>query len=339
MAFPLLYSAVMQVALFSIRKYEKEVFEGANVAKHDLRFIPERLTPSTVEAARGCRAVCCFSGDQLNAEVLEKLSKMSVTLICLRSAGFNHVDLKAALKLQIPVVRVPDYSPYAVAEHATGLLLCLNRKLHRAFNRVRELNFSLEDLVGFDVHGKTVGVIGAGNIGGAFARIMKGFGTEVLIFDQAQSEELSKFSRYVSLEELLSKSDIVSLHVPLNEKTFHLINADRLSKMRPNSILINTGRGGLIDTKALIKALKTKKIGGACLDVYEEEDGVFFSDYSNRGIDDDQLARLLTFPNVLVTAHQGFLTHEALKKIAETTLTNITRFEIGQPLIHRVDQL
>lgn len=339
MAFVLLHSGCMQVALFSVRKYEKDAFETANVAKHDLRFIPERLTLSNVEAARGCRAVCCFTGDQVDAAVLKKLSEMNITLICLRSAGFNHVDLKAALKLQIPVVRVPDYSPYAVAEHATGLLLCLNRKLHRAFNRVRELNFSLEDLVGFDLHGKTVGIVGAGHIGAAFARIMNGFGTHVLIYDQIQSDELAKFARYVELDELLKKSDVISLHVPLNDKTFHLINANTLAKMKPSAILINTGRGGLIDTKALINSLKAKKIGGACLDVYEEEDGVFFRDLSNRGIDDDHLARLLTFPNVLVTAHQGFLTNEALKKIAETTLTNITRFEIGQPLIHRVDQL
>lgn len=329
----------MQVALFSVRSYEREVFEAANTAKHDLRFIPERLTLATAEEARGCRAVCCFTGDQVNAAVLEKLRKMDVTLICLRSAGYNHVDLKAALKLQIPVVRVPDYSPYAVAEHATGLLLCLNRKLHRAFNRVRELNFSLEGLVGFDLHGKTAGVIGVGHIGQAFARIMKGFGMTVLLHDQFQEKEMAEVGRYVEMDELLSQSDVVSLHVPLNQKTFHLINADRLSKMRPHAILINTGRGGLIETRALISALKAKKIGGACLDVYEEEDGVFFRDFSSRGIDDDLLARLLTFPNVLVTAHQGFLTNEALKKIAETTLTNISRFEIGQPLIHRVDQL
>jgi D-lactate dehydrogenase len=327
----------MQVALFSVRKYEQEAFERANVHRHDLRFIEERLSVATAEAANGCRAVCCFTSDHVDEPVLTKLSALGVKLICLRSAGFNHVDLKAAVKLNLPVVRVPDYSPYAVAEHATGLLLCLNRKLHRAFNRVRELNFSLEGLVGFDLHGKTAGVIGAGNIGAVFAKIMHGFGMKILIHDQKTDSELARFASYVELEELLAKSDVVSLHVPLTPETHHMIDAGRLALMRPGAILINTGRGGLIDTRALIQALKAKTLGGACLDVYEEEDGVFFSDFSSRGIDDDMLARLLTFPNVLITAHQGFLTHEALDKIAETTLSNISRFELGQSLLHRVD--
>lgn len=326
----------MKVALFSIRKYEQAEFERSNVAMHELRFITERLTLATVRAAEGCRAVCCFANDQLNEAVLTELKKMNVELICLRSAGFNHVDIKAAARLNLPVVRVPDYSPFSVAEHAVGLLMCLNRKLHRAFNRVRELNFSLEGLVGFDLHGKTVGIIGAGRIGKAFANIMNGFGCKVLVYDKQVDVKALSFAQFVSLEELLAKSDIVSLHVPLTPETLHIIDAGRLALMKPSSILINTGRGALIETKALINALKKKVIGGACLDVYEEEDGVFFQDLSVQGIDDDVLARLLTFPNVLITAHQAFLTAEALHKIADTTLTNITHLEIGKGLVHRI---
>jgi len=326
----------MKVALFSIRDYERKVFERANVALHELRFISERLTPLTASAAKGCRVVCCFANDQVNEAVIAEFAALGVGLICLRSAGYNHVDLEAAKKYGIPVVRVPNYSPFAVAEHATALLLSLNRKVHKAFNRVRELNFSLDGLVGFDLHGKTVGVIGGGRIGKVFARIMKGFGCEVLIYDKSQDREGSELARYVTLEELLKSSDVVSLHVPLTPETLHLLNGERIALMKPGAIIINTGRGALIDTRALISALKLKKIGGAGLDVYEEEDGVFFRDLSGAGIDDDILARLLTFPNVLVTAHQGFLTIEALHEIARTTMENITHFEIGRDLIHRV---
>lgn len=326
----------MKVALYSIRNYEREIFEKSNVSLHELKFISDRLTVHTTAAARGCRVVCCFANDQINAEVIAEFASQGVGLICLRSAGYNHVDLEAAKRFGIPVVRVPNYSPYAVAEHAVALLLSLNRKVHKAFNRVRELNFALDGLVGFDLHGKTVGVIGGGRIGQVFATIMNGFGCKVLFFDLNPNPELATIGRYVTLEELLKESDIVSLHVPLNPQTHHLIDANRLELMNKSAILINTGRGALIDTAALIHALKHQRIGGACLDVYEEEDGVFFQDLSVSGIDDDVLARLLTFPNVLVTAHQGFLTQEALSEIVKTTMTNITHFEIGKDLNHRV---
>jgi D-lactate dehydrogenase len=326
----------MKVALYSIRNYEREIFEKSNVSLHELKFISDRLTIHTASAARGCRAVCCFANDQINAEVIAEFASLGVGLICLRSAGYNHVDLEAAKRFGIPVVRVPNYSPYAVAEHAVALLLSLNRKVHKAFNRVRELNFALDGLVGFDLHGKTVGVIGGGRIGQVFANIMNGFGCKVLFFDLKQDADLAAIGRYVTLEELLKQSDIVSLHVPLNPQTHHLIDAKRLELMKKTAILINTGRGALIDTSALIYALKHQRIGGACLDVYEEEDGVFFQDLSVSGINDDVLARLLTFPNVLVTAHQGFLTQEALVEIVKSTMTNITHFEIGKDLNHRV---
>ncbi|MGE3684319.1 MAG: 2-hydroxyacid dehydrogenase [Bdellovibrionales bacterium] len=326
----------MKVALFSIRKYEQEQFEKANVALHDLKFFQERLTPHTVEAARGCKAVCCFANDQVNKEVILKFKEFGVKLIALRSAGYNHVDLEAAKAAEIPVVRVPNYSPNAVAEHAVALLLCLNRKVHRAFNRVREFNFSLEGLVGFDLNGKTVGVIGAGRIGKVFCQIMAGFGCKVLVFDKERDPSLEVIATYVELNRLLVESDIISLHVPLTPSTRHIVDQRAFDLMKSQVIIINTGRGALIDTRALIKSLKAKKIGGAGLDVYEEEEGVFFRDLSDRGVDDDQLARLLTFPNVLVTAHQAFLTREALREIVETTLTNLTNLEINHDLQHRV---
>jgi D-lactate dehydrogenase len=326
----------MKVALFNIRKYEREVFDKNNISMHELRFIEARLTPETSEAARGCTVACCFANDEVNKEVIRKFKGMGIQLIALRTAGFNHVDLEAAKEFDIPVVRVPEYSPYAVAEHAVALLLTLDRKLHRAMNRVRELNFSLEGLVGFDLHGKTVGVVGAGRIGRVFSNIMHGFGCQILIHDLERNPDLEAFAKYVSFDQLLKESDIISLHVPLTAKTRHLIDERAFTKMKTKAVLINTGRGALIDTKALIKALKEKQIGGACLDVYEEEESVFFQDRSSQGIDDDLLARLLTFPDVVVTAHQAFLTQEALEKIASTTLANITAFEIGHDLKHRV---
>lgn len=234
----------------------------------------------------------------------------------------------------LTVARVPEYSPYAVAEFATGLLLALNRKIHKAYNRVHEMNFSLEGLVGFDLHGKTAGVLGTGRIGRAFAQIMRGFGCEVIAFDTAPSKEWAQSFgvRYVGKDELYRASDFISLHVPLNPDTRHIIDEAAFARMKPCVILINTGRGGLIDTRALIKVLKRRAIGGACLDVYEEEAGIFFNDLSEKGVDDDELARLLTFPNVLVTSHQAFLTREALANIAETTVANITKFERGEDL-------
>jgi D-lactate dehydrogenase len=261
-----------------------------------------------------------------------------VRLIALRSAGFNHVDLDAATRLGFAVVRVPEYSPYAVAEHAVALILTLNRKTHRAYNRVREANFSLDGLVGFDLHGKTVGVIGTGRIGAVMLRIMHGFGCRLVAHDVREDAAIAKEMpvRYVALQELLGESDIISLHVPLTPDTRHLIDAAALSRMKPGVILINTGRGALIDSQALVAALKRGHVGGAGLDVYEEEERIFFNDLSDQVLQDDVLARLLTFPNTLITSHQGFLTHEALANIAETTLASVRAFERGEPLLNAV---
>lgn len=326
----------MNVTLFNMRGYERDLFERLKTPELNLKYVTERLTLDTADAARGSAAVCCFANDQLQAPVLQRFGELGVKLIALRSAGYNHVDLEAAKRAGLPVVRVPEYSPYAVAEHAVALLQTLNRKIHRAYNRVRELNFSLEGLVGFDLHGKTVGVIGAGRIGRAFARIMHGYGCRVLVYDQARDAELEKIATYSDLPELLLTSDIVSLHIPLSKETYHLLNAERLQWMKAGAFVINTGRGALIDTPALIAALKHKRLGGACLDVYEEEENVFFQDLSSRGLDDDCLARLLTFPNVLVTSHQAFLTTEALTAIVTTTLANLQAFASGGELQHRV---
>jgi D-lactate dehydrogenase len=263
---------------------------------------------------------------------------VGVRLIALRSAGFNHVDLAGAAALALPVVRVPEYSPYAVAEHAVGLVLALNRKIHRAFARVREWNFSLDGLVGFDLHGKTVGVIGTGRIGGAAARIFHGFGCRILAHDVHPDAALIDRCgvRYVELAEIYRESAVISLHVPLTPSTHHMINGASLAAMKRGIMIINTGRGALIDSRALLAALKTGQVGAAGLDVYEEEEGIFFRDLSNKVLQDDVLARLLTFPNVLVTAHQAFLTGEALANIASTTLANVTSFERGEPLANEV---
>lgn len=261
-----------------------------------------------------------------------------VKIIGLRSAGYNHVDLKAAKQHGITITRVPEYSPYAVAEHTVALILAMNRKIHRSFNRIRELNFSLNGLVGFDLHGKTVGVIGTGRIGTIFARIMGGFGCKILAFDRIYDATIVTTAgmQYSPLNEVLSKSDIISLHVPLTPETRHLINETAFAKMKRDVMLINTSRGGLTETKALISALKSGKIGYAGLDVYEEEEGVFFNDLSESGLQDDVLARLLTFPNVLITSHQAFLTREALANIATTTFKNFSDYENGRLLANEV---
>lgn len=329
----------MRVAVFDIHKFEREAFDRANREfGHDLHYFECGLTSGSVELARGFDAICSFVSDRLDAATLEALKKIGVRLIALRSAGFNHVDLTTAARLALPIVRVPEYSPYAVAEHAIALILTLNRKIHRAFARVRELNFSLEGLVGFDMHGKTVGVVGTGRIGKAFAKIARGFGCRVLAYDVQPDQELqnSYGVEYVSLAALYAESDMISLHVPLMPETRHMIDAVAIAKMKSGVLLINTGRGALIETRALIDALKKHKIGGAGLDVYEEEEGVFFHDLSTEGIDDDLLARLLTFPNVVITSHQAFLTNEALANIATITLNNISQFERGQKLENEV---
>ena len=324
----------MKTAFFDTHQFEREGFIRANSGRHEITFLEVKLTEQTATLARGCEAVCCFVNDQVTQAVLNELHSHGVKLIALRSAGFNNVDLKKARELDMTVVRVPEYSPYAVAEYAASLLMTLNRKIHKANTRVHELNFSLEGLVGFDLHAKTIGVIGSGRIGTVFAKIMIGFGCRVLVYDThrdpAWADKLGV--TYVGLDELMSQSDVISLHVPLNEGTKHLIDGRAISLMKTHAILINTGRGALVETHALIDALKTHRIAGAALDVYEEEEGIFFNDLSVNGIDDDLLARLITFPNVLLTSHQAFLTHEALQNIAETTIDSMSLFEDGKPI-------
>lgn len=329
----------MKLAVFDTQPYDRDALDAANHAyHHELTYFEPRLTRDTASLARGFPAVCSFVNDRLNADAVATLHDGGTRLIALRSAGYNHVDLNAAARLGLVVVRVPEYSPYAVGEHTAALVLALNRKIHRAFNRVREANFSLEGLVGFDLHGKTCGIIGTGKIGRVFARIMGGFGCRVLAFDlhpnDAAAAELQ--IRYTELETLYRESDIISLHVPLTPATHHLIDATALGQMKPGVMLINTGRGALVDTRALIDALKKGHVGAAGLDVYEEEEGVFFRNLSDRVLQDDVLARLLTFHNVLITSHQAFLTREALANIADTTLGNVRAFERGERLAHEV---
>lgn len=329
----------MKVALFDTHRFEKPFFEAENKQyQHDLHYLEPRLTQQTSQLAQGFPCVCAFVNDQLSANTLIALASGGTRLIALRSAGFNHVDLEAAARLGLQVVRVPEYSPYAVAEHAVSLILSLNRKTHRAYSRVREGNFSLDGLVGFDLYGKTVGVVGTGRIGSVMAKIMKGFGCRVLAYDLKPNTQFADQHgfQYVPLDLLFRESDIVSLHVPLTPETRHLIDMRALSIMKSGVMLINTGRGALIDTKALIQSLKTGHVGYAGLDVYEEEEGVFFEDLSGRVLQDDVLARLLTFPNVLVTSHQAFLTQEALSSIARTTLQNVSDFELGKKLVNEV---
>lgn len=329
----------MKIAFFDTHPFEKKAFEVANQdLRHELAYLETRLTETSALLAKGYPCVCTFVNDRLSEAVLETLKSCGVQIIALRSAGFNHVDLKAAARLGLKVVRVPEYSPYAIAEHVVALIQTLNRKTHKAYNRVRDGNFSLNGLVGFDLHGKTFGIIGAGRIGKVLARIMVGFGCDVLINDIHSSGDTETLPgcRFVGVEEILRNSDILSLHIPLTLDTRHFIDAAALALMKKGAMLINTGRGALIDTKALIDALKSCHIGHAGLDVYEEEEGVFFQDLSGEILGDDMLARLLSFPNVLITSHQGFLTNEALHNIAETTLTNVSTFEDGKTLINEV---
>ncbi len=319
----------MKVAVFDTHKFDRTALEKANQGQHDLRFLETRLTEETAMLAFGCEAACLFANDRADEGALTSLSASGVRLIALRSAGFNHVDMKCAQSLKLRVVRVPAYSPYAVAEYAVALLQTLNRKIHKAYNRVHEMNFSLDGLVGFDLHGKTVGVVGTGKIGKVFCQIMRGYGCHVLAFDSqpAISWAFENNVQYVPREVLFKESDVISLHMPLTPETKHFIDSRALETMKRNVIVVNTSRGALIEAQALIAALKRRYVGGACLDVYEEEAGIFFSDLSEGGIDDDILARLLTFPNVLLTSHQAFLTREALQNIAETTISNMTKFE------------
>ncbi len=329
----------MKVLVTDARRYDQAALLEANRKYgHELIFVETRLEPTTASIAKGFPVVCPFVNDRLERSVLEELARGGTRLVALRSAGYNHVDLEAAWHIGLRVIRVPEYSPYAVAEHAVALLLALNRKVHRAVYRVREGNFSLEGLVGYDIHGKTCGIIGTGRIGTAFARIMRGFGCRLLGYDPAPNPELVEqlALSYLPLEEVYRQSDILSLHVPLTPDTHHMINERAIAMMKPSVFLINTSRGGLIDTRALIAALKENRLAGAALDVYEEEEHYFFRDLSDHIIQDDVLARLITFPNVIITAHQAFLTYEALANIAETTLRGISAFERGENLPHEL---
>jgi D-lactate dehydrogenase len=322
----------MKVAVFSAKAYDEQFLTMANEAHHhELVFLRARLTAETVPLAHGFPVVCAFINDHLNELTLPILARQGTRLAALRSAGYNNVNLTVAQEVGITVVRVPAYSPYAVAEHAVGLILTLNRKLHRAYNRVRDDNFSLEGLLGFDLHGSTVGIVGTGKIGYCFARIMHGFGCHLLAHDIFPNPDCVALEvEYVSLTELLTRSDIVSLHCPLTPETHYLINRDTLSHLKPGAMLINTSRGGLVDTAAVIEAIKSGRLGSLGIDVYELEADLFFEDLSNVVIQDDTFQLLQSFPNVVITAHQAFFTRNALEAIARITLANITDFAQGR---------
>jgi D-lactate dehydrogenase len=329
----------MRIAFFSAHPFEKAAFERLGPSHgHEIHYLEARLTEGTASLARGCQAVCAFVVDRLGRETLERLREVGVRAILLRSAGFNHVDLAAAEDLGLPVLRVPAYSPQAVAEHAFALLLGLLRKIPQARARVREGNFSLDGLVGTTLYGKRFGIVGTGRIGASAARIARGFGCRVLACDIAPSEELAReiALEYAPLDRVCAESDIVSLHLPLTPETWHLFDERRLRSMTAGAVLVNTSRGGLVDSAALVDVLIEGHLGGAALDVYEGEDEIFFCDRSAEVIHDDVLARLLTLPNVLVTAHQAFLTEEALAAIAGTTLENASAVEGGGTLSNRV---
>lgn len=328
----------MKTALFSSKSYDMDYFKKSNVdEKHNITYFEESLNSKTAELTKGYEAVCVFVNDQLDEKIIEKLSENGIKLIALRCAGFNNVDLKAAAEKNIKIVRVPAYSPQAVAEHTVALILTLNRKTHKAYNRVREGNFSIENLIGFNLNEKTVGVIGTGKIGAAFCEIMLGFGCTIIANDINESTVLKdKGVQYKTFDELLENADIISLHCPLTSETNHLINKEAFSKMKKGVMLINTGRGALIKMKDAIEALKTEKLGYLGFDVYEQEEKLFFRDLSENIIQDEVILRLIGFPNVLITSHQGFLTKEALEQIAIITLNNISNFEKGALLENEV---
>ncbi|ALK97193.1 2-hydroxyacid dehydrogenase [Massilia sp. WG5] len=328
----------MKTAVFSARRYDRTMLARANAsARHELRFFDDRLTAENAPLAEGCEAVCVFVNDVVDAEVLAILARQGTRLIATRSTGYNHIDVAAAGQHGIAVVRVTDYSPYSVAEFAVGLLLAVNRKIARASVRTRDGNFDLDGLMGVDLHGKTVGVVGTGKIGVIFARIMGGFGCHVVGYDPYRNPAFEAAgARYVSLDELLSSSDVVSLHCPLTDQTRRIVNAETLARAKHGSILINTSRGGLVDTESAIQALKTGQLGGLAIDVYEQEANLFFQDLSSTIIRDDIIQRLVSFPNVIVTGHQAFFTVEAIGQIMQTTIESITAFERGEELVNRV---
>ena len=319
----------MNVAIYSTHKFEMEYLENANNGQYNFKYITIVLSSESTHLAEGCEAISIFVSDDATASVLHLLKKIGVKFLALRSAGYNHVDIGVAKKLNIKVARVAEYSPFAVAEHAVALILALNRKLIRAHNRVMEQNFSLDGLVGFDMNGKTVGIIGTGKIGSVAAKILHGFGCKILVHDQVESEELKqKYNvTYVDYETLCKQSDIITLHVPLTEKTKHIINKGSIEMMKDGVMLINTSRGKLVHTNDVIDALKSGHIGSFGMDVYEEEEGLFFEDHSEEILKDDTIARLMSFRNVLITSHQAFLTDTALKNIADTTVKNLECFE------------
>ncbi len=313
-----------KIAFFDAKEYDRQSFINSNINEEfEIKYLETRLTSDTCKLAEGCDAVCVFVNDDVNSEVIDKLQAMGVKLIALRCAGYNNVDIEYAYG-KIHIVRVPAYSPYAVAEHAMALLLTSIRRIHKAYIRTKDFNFSLNGLTGFDLHGKTVGVIGTGKIGRIFIDICRGFGMHIIAFDKFLAADSG--IDYVSLDELWEKSDIISLHCPLTDENRHMINAETMQKMKKGVVIINTSRGALIDSEALVEGIKARKIGAACLDVYEEESNVFFHDYSNHIVNDDVLARLISMPNVIVTSHQAFLTNEALSNIADTTLSNVREF-------------
>lgn len=319
----------MRIAVFSTKPYDRTFLEAANSHfQHKLTYFEPRLTLETCSLASGFPAICAFVNDILDAQVLQQVSRQGTGQIALRSAGFNNVDLAAAERLNLPIVRVPAYSPHAVAEYAVGMMLTLNRKIHRAYNRVREGNFSLDGLLGFDLHGRTVGIVGTGQIGAVVAQIMSGFGCRLLGYDVRPNPVCQSLGMtYVQVEELFATSDIISLHCPLTPETHYLVNEKTTNLMRQGAMLVNTSRGGVVDTRAVIRGLKSGRIGALGLDVYEEEIDYFFEDRSAQLITDDVLARLLTFPNVIVSSHQAFFTGEALGAIAHTTLQNLQDLE------------
>jgi len=327
---------MIRTVVFDAKPYDREPLQQASAGTSiEWRFMDCRLSAETSAAATGAQAVCIFVNDHADRSCLEALKALGVKHIALRCAGFNGVDLVAANELGLSVTRVPAYSPYAVAEHAVALLLALNRKIPRANNRVHDLNFSLNGLVGFDLHGKTAGIVGTGKIGRITAQILRGFGMRVLAYDPYPSPEwaIEYGIEYTDPEKLVSQCEVVSLHTPLTPETHHIIRKETLELMKPGTILINVSRGALIETRALIDALKAGRLGGVALDVYEEEEGVFFEDLSGQILHDDDLARLLTFPNVLITAHQAFLTKEALSEIARVTVANLTAGAVAQPFL------
>ena len=314
----------IKIAFFDSKDYDKQSFVDSNKNEEfEITYFETRLSEDTYKLAEDSDVVCVFVNDDVNSVVIDKLHKMGVKLIALRCAGYNNVDIEYAFG-KIHVVRVPAYSPYAVAEHAIALLLTSIRRIHKAYIRTKDFNFSLNGLTGFDLHGKTVGVVGTGKIGRIFIDICRGFGMNVIAYDKFPAKDSG--IEYVSLDELWSRSDIISLHCPLTDESLHMINAESIEQMKKGVVIINTSRGALIDSEALVEGIKARHVGAACLDVYEEESNVFFHDYSNHIVNDDTLARLISMPNVIVTSHQAFLTNEALMNIADTTLNNVKEF-------------